>query len=474
MLLFLIIWFYFLINFIKSFINNYKAGKIRKVLFKVWVNKNYGLLLGFIGGAVLIFLWLCMSGIGGFGFQNSDYSFNNVYFKSLITSDPYPAFTQGYQSFPVVYYSGYYLPSVLLGKSFGWDIANYFILFWAFLGVLLVFTWIIVILKLKSGFKVLLASIFLILFSGLDIVGYAFLLGNSIDAPFTTHIEFWAGPGFIQYSSNTTLMFWVPQHTLASWLIACIGFAAINKIISVKYISIPVFSSLIWSPFGIIGFVSIGLFIIYKSFKEKILKELFYLPGLIPGLMILIVLGLYFAANSFSFPSGFGWEERPAFFLFYIPFILIEFGIISYLIFNLYKIKGGKSNEFTALFFLSIIGLLLIPLYRMGQFNDFVMRSSIPLLMVLQLCILYFILFNNSNNKATVKQRLLEFTILICFGLGAITGYTEILRSYILYSSKVPDFDQIQPLSTESERDFIQRKGNKDSIFFKYLAKEKL
>jgi hypothetical protein len=303
------------------------------------------------------------------------------------------------------------------------------------------------------------------------IVGWSVLMGYGIPEA-QRHIEFWAGTGFLQFSSNTTLLYWVPQHTISAWLITCLGIAVLqNKIIS-RFIAIPIISTLIWSPFGLIGFVPLGIYIMFSMYKQKKLKELLSFYNVVFGLLIFFIIGSYLLSNSFAFSRGFIWEKFPQFFLYFLPFVLVEFGLIAFVSYKYYRSKGGQKNLLTRIFFISCFTLLVIPLYRMGYFNDFVMRASIPALLSLQICVLYFIL-ENSKLKVNNMQLFYASAIVMILTSGFFTPFTEIMRSYQNYQSSVPKYEEVGDISLEFTRDIEQRKGNKDSFFFRYLAKER-
>lgn len=95
---------------------------------------------------IVVIVWVGFSGIGGFSFQNSDFTLRNAVFRDLISFQwpviysypnqegfiPYSGHEGG-----LVYYLSYWLPAALVGKYFGWQIANIALYFWTVIGVLL-------------------------------------------------------------------------------------------------------------------------------------------------------------------------------------------------------------------------------------------------------------------------------------------------------------------------------------------------
>ena len=159
-------------------------------------------------------LWLSLSGAGGVGYQNADYRASNAILKDL-TTQPWPLrLTLDSTVTPVIYYVGYYLPAAAAGKLAGWYVANAVLFLWTAVGVFLAFAWF---LRLAGGRRAS-SWITALIFSfagGLDAVGFYLLTPKPFDLD--SHVDTWAG--YFQYSSNTTLLYWVPQHAIAAWLI---------------------------------------------------------------------------------------------------------------------------------------------------------------------------------------------------------------------------------------------------------------
>jgi hypothetical protein len=189
-------------------------------------------------GFIIILLWVLLSGAGGFGLQNDDYRAGNALLKDLI-EQPWPLTVQWQgMNVPIVYYVGWYLPAAFVGKLLGWSAANIVSFGWTFVGTFLSFLWFLRIASIRNltlGRMVIAAAIFC-LADGLD----ALLLNT--------------GWYFIQYSSQTILLYWVPQHAIPAWLLMGLVADYIRGHLStVKYLGISAAASVICSPFGLIG-----------------------------------------------------------------------------------------------------------------------------------------------------------------------------------------------------------------------------
>ncbi len=204
--------------------------------------------------AVLVLLFsvvlLAISGVGGLGHQDTDWLKHNGILKGLVER-PWPVvYRLGGQDVPLVYYVAFYLPAASIGKLAGWSLANYALFAWTLAGVILAIVWFVVLVR-RVSFAVLLLFV---MFSGLDVVGR--LLVTPVVAAIRPevslvlmwdHIEQWSW-GW-QYSSNVTLLFWVPHHALAGW----IGTAMLIHTILVPPRKTPSLflwsTTALWSPF---------------------------------------------------------------------------------------------------------------------------------------------------------------------------------------------------------------------------------
>jgi hypothetical protein len=102
---------------------------------------------------------------------------------------------------------------------------------------------------------------------------------------------------------------------------------------------------------------------------------------------------------------------------------------------------------------------MLIPLYRMGEYNDFVMRVSIPSLLVLWIGVAQTLTGDLKLKRAKA--------LLGLFILGSLTGLNEIARS-------VDDPTYLSPVVSLPKLSLAkdQYMGSDRSFFFTRLAKD--
>jgi hypothetical protein len=432
--------------------------------------------------SILVMLWVGLSGIGEISFQNSDHEIRNAIFRDLV-QNPWPVVYHfsGEQSAQalaghdgaLVYYIAYWLPAALAGKLWGWETANLVLYLWTVLGVLLGMYYLSFFLRKRLS---LIAVVFFILWSGLDVVGvllrrYQFITG--------AHIEWWAT--YFQYSSNTTALFWVFNQTVVPWLVVMLLLNQKNNK------NILLFYALCF-PYAPLPFIGLLPFVAYwalfrpadlmneslqsqsrflnrlRAFWTQIRPMLTFQNIAVP-LALGALISSYFMVNSYIGNRYHGLiifiVNSPANLLWcYFLFCILEFGLYASVIF--------PSCRKNSIFLITVISLALIPWYFAGVNNDFVMRASIPPLLILMTYVLQY-LFDGHNRAA--KAFLVFFFI-----IGAVTPFNEIYRSVLITSGDYPErlADHIQSMSNFK---FIKDVGPfiaidpEKSVFFKYFGK---
>ena len=437
---------------------------------------------------------LVISGVGGFGHQDTDWLKHNGILKDLVER-PWPVvYRLGGQDVPpegrdvpLVYYVAYYLPAALIGKLAGWSLANYALFAWTLVGLVLAMLWFVVLVR-RISFAVLLLFV---MFSGLDVVG-RLLVTPAVAAirPEVSlvliwdHIEQWAW-GW-QYSSNVTLLFWVPHHALAGW----IGTATLMYTILVsprKTHSLFLWSTTaLWSPFVTIGLAPYLLAELATA-DGPLLKRLaryVSLPNLC-GLVMLAVIGLFYSAKFYPISPVLAGDIPHGFVLSFAPdgqakviacvlmlvFCALEFGLYGLLI---RPADAGREIRSKVLLLTARGCLLLFPLYRYGASNDFVMRSSIPALYVLAV----FVGRALGGRSLSGRRRAVLIALLV---LGSVTPLIELRRHVegiraVGRLVQIPSVDQVAGVGDwglATDRDgaiMVQYVGSAQAPFFESLA----
>jgi hypothetical protein len=298
------------------------------------------------------------------------------------------------------------------------------------------------------------------------------ILGNRFDILEFRHLEWWNG--ILQYSSNTTQLYWVFNQSIMIWLITAV-------IINCKKRSSIVFASCLsfcYSPFATFGMIPIAIALVIKrnnnNDDSKIIKLKKLVKDIIPeiffSMLILIIYGsFYLSANSSISVNGLTYKvtglELWEFLILYMVFIVTEF--------LFYFLMIRKQYKKDILFIVISIELFLIPIYLATPANDFCMRVSISPLFILMIYVIDYLL--NSNCKEKI------FVLYIVLILGAVTPFNEIGRSVYntfftedyLANKKINSImDPITDSGEELCNDQFYCKDIDEHFFFKFLAKK--
>ena len=220
---------------------------------------------------IISLIWVATTGVWNLGFgRTQDWDVMRNDLLSTLTEYSWPVthvFTDGSAVWSMRHYLGFYLPGPLAGKVAGNNLG--ITLFttgvWMFLGV-----WIALMLVQKLfgafGFRKYLALPLFIAFSGLDVIGsriqgtLSLRPSNLINGG---HIEWWAEK--YQFSSNTTLLHWVPQHALPSWIGALLVIHVVRSRQNLYLLPILSLSALLWSPFAAVGITLLALLLLFSG-----------------------------------------------------------------------------------------------------------------------------------------------------------------------------------------------------------------
>lgn len=471
--------------------------KNKKVSFKGFLNSNSV----FITILLVSVFWCYFAGIGGFWNQSNDYHWRNAIFRDLINYS-WPVY---YNTIDVamVYYMGFWLPAAIVAKLYllvfsnisadpqfvSFFIGNEVVFLYSIIGMVLVFINLMVALKVKKISKVLLALLIFIIFSGLDIVGVLWPIFYEDTFSFKQlHLEWWSL--FVgQYSSNTTILFWVFNQGIPAWLLTLMFYNNRKNVENYGLLGLLCFFC---APMPFLG---LAIFLILYFIKDFILKckkgelsdylkKVFSVENIIAIAFLTPIVLLYFMSNAtMSYDSNSFIATHVAsrgrrdkiiylyFFIMFSYFILLE--VLLYLIPIYKQYKKNFMYYITGLF------LVLWPLLISVKQTEFCMRSSIPALLMLCLFVIKF-LFRKYNFK---RHKIRYLFLCLCLLLGSATPIVEYTRSVVSVIERGVVFasaDGLGSLEDNISYDEYGRVRNsnfvaefpKEKIFFKYLARK--
>jgi hypothetical protein len=418
------------------------------------------------------YVWVSHCGAGGFGIQFHDLS--KIY---AIVHDI------AYKAKPVNYliqndlkflssYLGYHISVPLLLKSFGWNAILLGMFLMTYVGVLISLMWFFV---LTESFTIF-ALLFFIFIGGFDFAGHLYLFGfekgfhNLGNQPIQNFI-FWDNSldkSFqLMYHGNTNSLFWSPQHALPCWIASGFFYYETIKEKTLKNSPLYLFTLTFWSPMMMIGLFPYFLWNLNsKNFKSMLgIQNLLIIPS------FLVILFFTNAVPVQELEKGFLFYKAPSKLLAlkevfaYAWFCMFEFLLwlgLAYLCINKQELKK-------LIIPLGIV-LMLIPLYKLGKYNDWAQRVSLP-----SLFLMWVVLYSALKD---VKSNLSKVFIVILTLLGSIDSYSFIsksmyLNSFISSQNPIPEKQVLEWPETSIKYGWPleQSIAPKEAFFFKYLAK---
>lgn len=415
-----------------------------------------------IASIAVILVWMYLSGIGGYMFQNPDHPYRNAVLRDLVNCE-WPVVYNGSESNAsmLCYYFAYWIPAALVGKAFGLAWAQHFLYIWTVAGLLL-FVRLFDVTKGKHAFFLLL---FLIFFGGLDLV--PFISWHAAEYRPWSHIDGWS---MYQYSSLTTCLFWVYNQALPAWICTVMMINSRVTLAQKAFIAALLFS---FSPFPFIGIVAyvcmdyaISAFRRYQSLgkiNRWLAAEAESILGKRQWILIFISIALVSFLSAFFGCTGrgfsvyildsFNWKA-------YFKFCIVEF-LVPCLLMLWYRYEVRR---------VSIIAffLLILPLVQFVSIDDFVMRVSVPYILILAYTFFNFILSGH------VRKNKYLFSLCIAYlAVCSAVPLSEILRSLkeTYQGHSVPHYIESLPDSPGKGKLNFTSTGYQESFYFKNIMK---
>jgi hypothetical protein len=379
-----------------------------------------------VATGVVAVVWASMGGAGHFFYANAfDWRIRDAVLRDL-TVFPWPV---NYGRFPGGEYVlraplGYFLPAALLGKFIGLVWADRLLFLWTAAGLGLFICLMLRLFPSRAGKCLWL--IWLPWFSGADVIGW--VLSGKGGFGLGQHLEWWANSW--QYSSVTTLLFWVPNHALPGWLAGGLLLKHWQRPTAFWVFAFLLSVTPLWSPLVTIGVAPFALAWLIMALREpaKRLPRLSWNATLcVAGSMVVFLLyAPWLVADTQAVPKGWSFNESwqielPR----WILFQLLEWGVLAMLV-----PRSFGNSEFR----IAVIVLFVLPLFKFGVNNDLVMRASILPLIILFYSIAQALL-QAMGGRRTVRRLLIQIILLA----GAVTPAQEFIRA-LMAPRWQPDF----------------------------------
>ena len=400
---------------------------------------------------LLSLLWVFQAGSGGTWFPGQDAEKHNAMLTDL-SLRPWPVHYDEIGCDTVlVYYFAFYLPAAFIGKMTGSQSAKHAIFLWTVAGVFLSLLWFTTLV----GRRRLMSAMIFVIFSGLDVVG--FVLHHERAPRPGRHIEWWAD--HVQYSSNTTLLFWTPQHAIAGWLATAVIMSMVTRGRTGSSLAYVLALTALWSPLvtiGVLPFVALGLWRVR-------LQGAWTFQNLVATPLLSLLMATFYLADTAKVPQGWLWdqfESTSEFWQTLLLFYTLEFGLYVPFALGAFD-RYGRDVRHRSWLGVSIVVLTVMPLYRFGLFNDLAMRASIPSLFILAV----FVARALQTRGVGVRSARLALALLLL--VGSCTGGLAAYRAWQSRSATRPNATTVLELEPRIGHQYL---GSSKSLFFEWLA----
>ncbi len=391
-------------------------------------------------GAVSIFLCV-LGGEGHFFYANPDWLYRDAVLTDL-ARQPWPV-TYRFQNHDWLLRAplGMYMLPALVEKISGYPVAQIALLVQNVVIFSSIFYFIVPTGATKRTAFIVIAVFWI--FGGWHLAGFIirfFTTTPGFDYPASffrvitapqVHIDWWAAV-FFQYPAAVTQIFWVPNHTIPAWVFACLHLRWIRSEISTGLVLATVPILAFWSPLAAFGMTPFAAHAVLKSLFNRRLRSTDILVTL-AGITAAIPMLFYEGLGAGSVPHALQ-AFAPFFWIFYLIFISLT--IVPPLGLILWA-REGQKTIYDSTLLIAAAFLFLLPVYRLGLANDFVMRGASPALAILAIML--------GIQCAAIKGKRVWMSFAIASLLiGSVTGALEINRALILARNPPPDCNLVQ------------------------------
>ena len=347
---------------------------------------------------------------------------------NLLTESTWPSVIEldGEQYF-LRYYLAWFMFPVLAAKIFGSQFITPSIFVWSAFGLCIAM--VLIFSNLRRVHHLFIAAIVFLFFSGLDIVA-GWLTNYS--APLTPHwLHWWAGEKVVSIVPNITHLQYAPQHAITAFLSTSLFVN--NRRQAVKYGALIIVATTMWSVFCAIGLLAIATYALFKEgWRTAITSQ-----NLLAAPLLAIVLVLYLTQGAGQVTYDFIWNTDNFSFFSLIMFLLFEFLLILAIFYFFMK----EERQLTVIF---AIFLTTFCMFKVGLWNDLLLRVSMPVMCIMSIWMVKCILsYRGWRREALIAYLLVgALPVLIAFSKGVAASRADHNATFKQYLDRRPDHER--------------------------------
>lgn len=435
---------------------------------------------------LLIFTVCIVAGFGGMFREAGDWSKHNAVLHDLCEQS-WPVYYQKEEQSMLTYYIGQYLIPALWGKvTNSFFQAQIALALYSLFGLSLIYLKCVYLLKAKSFKKQGILFFAFCFFSGALLLAQTVTQAIYPDTYWFYDVKHWINVSSVQlqYRSNFVMLRWISPQCIVPWMMTTI---LIEKRKKIRYYAVYFLPSILFSSFSFLFFffaaIIMSLYELAVTKKVREWSRQFFSKENI--LVILLIGGILF-----SYFCGYIFTDRPD----YLKLSLQDYGegkwgvylIFCFFMYGIHMLCIFPMQKKNPLYYLSIVSLSVIPFFKMGLFNDFVMCVSIPPLFICMILILQG-LFCSNDILVQGKEKMMGIRIGILIALlviGAWYPVCELGQNIIQKKPGRMNCDEYQTLAYFADRDDEEVADDlkynyftydlDQSFFYKYIARRKI
>ena len=356
-------------------------------------------------------VWAAFGGAGHIGYANPDWYIRDTVYADLFRNAWPISYGMDGDS-PLILRSaiGYFLPAALLTHWLGAGWADIALYTWTAGGAILFLA--LLPLPQRLGKSLLLCTLIVIFFSGMDFLGIC--INTGLLPLFPLRLEWWT---YFSYSSFGGQLFWSPNHNLPLWL---------GTALYIRHATAPEFGrlattyvplTLIWTPFAAVGLAPFLALYAVRWWHTRAPWP--YKLQLVYAVAICALFSVFLTLNISQIETKTGFEHTKgaaAFWQAYPLFVTIEFLALGLLVW-------GRIRQVGAAFALALAILLILPFTFFGPSNDLLLRASVPPLLILATHVLTLF------DRPSLHRATFPWAIAVVLVVGAATPFNEMWRA---------------------------------------------
>ena len=342
--------------------------------------------------AFVLFIWIgYYAGWGRWVTQTGDWNKHNAVLYDLIGRRWPVLYRNGNEYSMLSYYIGYYLVPALAGKlTHSVRTAEKVMYLWGVSGLLLVYLNLICCIRARENVMQILSAV-MIPFFGIPLWLSELVLKrvSEYNRLGETQWFYYSDEIRLQYSNNFTLLAWVVPQVIACWLTVILFLRHREKIESYLLIMLP---SMLMGILSFLGIVPLAMaYAVEWGIRNKEVRAFLGKVFSADNLLMLFTQGsvllLYYYGNVFL--------EKPQ----ELKFRRIDYGPDTWILFVvfvtvnilIYAVLFWRDHKTDLIYYAVFATLIALPAFSMGKYNDLMMRTSIPGLLMLMIYALEFI-----------------------------------------------------------------------------------